>query len=152
MDSSIIAALGAMIGTCVVISITWYVVLVIANWKIFTKAGEPGWKSIIPIYNAYIVYKIAWKTSWFWIGIILGAVVGLCSVFATSDAAAVAMIANIISIILTIASIVITVVAQHKLSKSFGHGVGYTLGLIFLNPIFTLILGFGSSQYQGADL
>ncbi len=47
--------------------------------------------------------------------------------------------------------IVISLVDVHKISKSFGHGFGFTLGLIFLSPIFTLILGFGKSQYIGPN-
>ena len=46
----------------ILIVIIWYVLVVVASWHIFTKAGEPGWKSIIPIYNEYILYKISWKT------------------------------------------------------------------------------------------
>ena len=127
----------------------WYVLLVIANWKIFTKAGEAGWKSIIPIYNGYVLYKISWKPMWFWISLVLGVIVGICNAITKSnDIAAVAVIA----VIANIANLVVTIGSLYKLSKSFGHGVGYTIGLILLNPIFTLILGFGSSQYQGADL
>ena len=44
---------------------------------------------------------------------------------------------------------VIGITGLYKLSKAFGHGVGFTLGLMFLNPIFMMILGFGSDQYQG---
>lgn len=133
----------------IVAVLVWYVLLVIANWKIFGKAGEAGWKSIIPIYNSYVLYKISWKPMWFWISLILGVVVGICNAITQSNEivaiAIIAIIANIVNLVITVASL-------YKLSKSFGHGVGYTLGLIFLNPIFTLILGFGSSQYQGADL
>lgn len=48
-----------------------------------------------------------------------------------------------------IAAMVLSIVFYHKLSKAFGHGIGFTLGLIFLNPIFMLILAFGGSQYVG---
>ena len=90
---------------------------------------------------------------WFWIGLLLGIVTGICDIFTSAgDTTTISVIFGVISAITGIASIVITVASQYKLSKSFGHGVGYTIGLIFLNPIFTLILAFGSSQYQGADL
>ena len=49
----------------------------------------------------------------------------------------------------SVAGLVIGIMGLHKVSKAFGHGAGFTLGLIFLNPIFLLILGFGSSQYLG---
>jgi hypothetical protein len=47
--------------------------------------------------------------------------------------------------------LVIYIIGLHKLSKAFGHGVGFTLGLIFFEPIFMLILGFGSSRYIGKE-
>jgi hypothetical protein len=58
----------------------------------------------------------------------------------------------ILGCVFTLAAAVIGIIDIHKLSKSFGHGVGFTLGLIFLSPIFTLILGFGSSEYIGPDV
>ena len=153
MDTATIVGLLTLLGSYIFLVIAWYIILVIANWKIFTKAGEAGWKSIIPIYNSYVVYKISWKTMWFWIGLLLGVVMGICDIFTSAgDTTTISVIFGVISAITGIASIVITVASQYKLSKSFGHGVGYTIGLIFLNPIFTLILAFGSSQYQGADL
>lgn len=127
--------------SCIII---WYILLVVANWRIFTKAGEAGWKSIIPIYNSYILYKICWKTSVFWITLliaVLGAVLTNIPV----------MIAAIIGSILGFAVGVISIIQLYKLSKAYGHGVGFTIGLIFLNPIFMLILGLGGSQYAGND-
>ena len=58
-------------------------------------------------------------------------------------------ILQIIGVVLGLVSGVIAIIDVHKLSKSFGHGIGFTLGMIFLSPIFTLILGFGNSRYQG---
>ena len=52
---------------------------IIANWNIFTKAGEAGWKSLIPIYGDYVSYKIAWQTSYFWLSFILGIVASYVS-------------------------------------------------------------------------
>lgn len=52
------ATLGAMLGTYSAIVIAFYVLLVIAQWKIFTKAGEAGWKSLIPVYNMVVLYKL----------------------------------------------------------------------------------------------
>ena len=77
----------------------WYIwliigiLLIIANWMIFTKAGEPGWKSIIPLYNTYIQYKIAWGNGWLFL-------------------------LNIIPIV----NIVISIVFEVKLAKAFGKG------------------------------
>ena len=56
MDTATIVGLLTLLGSYIFLVIAWYIILVIANWKIFTKAGEAGWKSIIPIYNSYVVY------------------------------------------------------------------------------------------------
>ena len=95
-------------------------VLIVAMWKVFTKAGQPGWASIIPIYNLYIWCKIVGRP-WWWILLML-----------------IPFVNFIICIILCI-----------DLAKSFGKGVGFGIGLALLGIIFFPILGFGSAQYQG---
>lgn len=124
------------------------VVELIAYWRIFTKAGEKGWKALIPYYNGYILFKISWKTSMFWAFL---ALLVFPFIFAASPLAD-SMIFAWLSSACAIAGFVVAVMCMHKLSKAFGHGVGFTLGLIFLNVIFVPILGFGSSEYKGADL
>lgn len=97
------------------------IVLVIAGmWKTFAKAGEPGWGCIIPIYNTYLLCKIAGRP-WWWL----------------------------ILMFIPIVSIIIAIIVMVDIAKSFGRGVGFAIGLIFLSPIFFCILGFGSSEYQG---
>lgn len=116
------------------ISFVVLVLQIVAMWKLFKKAGEPGWKAIIPIYNSYVYYKISGVPSLFWILIVVSVLSAV-----PND------IVVYISLILTIC---IVVYQTHSLSKAFGHGVGYTLGLLFLNLIFVFILGFGSSEYK----
>jgi hypothetical protein len=94
--------------------------LIVAMWKVFTKAGQPGWASIIPIYNIYIWCKIVGRP-WWWILLML-----------------IPFVNFIVAIILCI-----------DLAKSFGKGVGFGIGLALLGIIFFPILGFGSAQYQG---
>jgi hypothetical protein len=96
------------------------ILMIAAWWKIFTKAGQPGWACIIPIYNLYVWCKIVGRP-WWWILLMLIPFVNL-----------------IILIILII-----------DLAKSFGKGVGFGIGLLLLPVIFFPILGFGSTQYQG---
>lgn len=144
-EDRILALVMGMGAAAIIGCLVLYVLLVIANWKIFTKAGEKGWKSIIPIYNVYILYKISWKVSMFWISL---ALIVLYSIFA-----ALAQDGNtfflILALIAIIAVAVIEIMQLHKLSKSYGHGAGFTVGLVLLNTIFMLILGLGSSQYIG---
>lgn len=144
-----LAIAGAGIATILAAVLIWYVIQVIAHWRIFTKGGEAGWKSIIPFYNEYTLYKLCWQTKFFWINIIAGFISSFLYCYSQPGDNSVL---SSIAAVLVLVSIVIYVMRQNKLSKSFGHGVVFTLGLIFLDPIFKLILGLGSSQYKGADL
>ncbi|MCC7331836.1 MAG: hypothetical protein IT232_04425 [Flavobacteriales bacterium] len=107
-----------------IIGIILYVAIIVfmiaSMWKIYTKAGQPGWACIVPIYNLIILLKIVNKPLW-WIVLLLIPIV------------------NFIALIIII----------NALSKAFGKGVGFTLGLLFLSFIFYPILGFGDAQYQG---
>ena len=110
-----------VIMALVAVELAMLLLLIAAWWRIFEKAGEPGWAAIVPIYNGLVALKIAGKTMW-WILLLLIPVVGIVFGF-----------------------IVIVSIA-----KRFGKGVGFALGMIFLFPIFYPILGFGSAKYQGA--
>jgi hypothetical protein len=107
---------------------TWAIVLfcvfilfqIIAQWKVFTKAGQPGWACIIPIYNIYIMTKIAGKPG-IWV----------------------------LWMIIPFVNIVFLIWLYNMISKSFGHDEGFTVGLILLGVVFWPILGFGSSKYLG---
>ncbi len=132
-----------------VICVAWLVLQIVAWWKIFTKAGEKGWKCLIPVYNQYTQFKITWDTQYFWfmialvigfvilmpIGILIGGIMGVLIGF--------------LAVVIYVAAFVIGIIATHRLSQAFGHGVGFTLGLLFLQPIFALILGLGGDQYLG---
>lgn len=148
--------LGALLGIFAEIGIemiVFYVVLlvltIIAMWRIFTKAGEAGWKSLIPLYNVYILFKIAGRNFWKYLGIavLLGVVDGIIGSVTNSI---LAIVLSVVMIILAVWIIIEVVKVNHGLSIKFGHGAGFTVGLIFLNTIFMLILGLGSSQYQGS--
>ncbi len=116
------AAMGVVAGFG---AVTWLICMAIAVaqivglWKVFTKAGEPGWAAIIPYYNYYILSKIAMDK----------AIIGLL----------------LCVFVFPIGWIIISV----ELAKAFGKGMGFAAGLIFLAPIFLLMLGFGDAQYQG---
>lgn len=143
------AMVGGVYGTLAVFAVIFCILSIIAGWKIFKKAGEPGWKILIPIYNGYIFYKISGITNWFWIT--LGVVVGTGFLIGPISAAAgesgnVAI--GIISAISSIFTLFVDVYFCYKLSKAFRHGVAFAVGLFFFQPIFELILGFGASKYD----
>ena len=143
-----ISSLVFLGGMYLMIAFAWWILQIIANWRIFIKAGEDGWKSIIPIYGDYISYKIAWQPAYFWLTLILGIVSSyLQGTLETGESLTVYMLVILIKIILVVISIMYSV----KLARAFGRGTGFAIGLIFLQPIFMLILGFGDDRYYGAD-
>ena len=114
---------GAAAGMGIGFMVLWLaiVVLMIASmWKVFVKAGKPGWAAIIPIYNIVVLLEIVGKPVWW-----------------------------IILMLIPIVNFVILIILTLGLAKSFGKGAGFGLGLLFLAPIFYPMLAFGDAQYQG---
>lgn len=100
----------------------WLAVVIlelVAFWKIFEKAGKPGWASLIPIYNAIVLLDIV-NRPWWWLLLMLIPLVG----------------------------VVLAIMMVHDLSKSFGKGVGFTIGLLLLGIVFYPVLGFGDATYR----
>ena len=94
--------------------------MIIAMWKIYTKAGKPGWAAIIPIYNTIVLLEIVDKPLWWFLLLLIPFV-----------------------------NIVIAIIVTLELAKKFGQSVGFAIGLILLPIIFYPILGFGSARYSG---
>ena len=141
--------LAGLLVILVVVGIIYYVLLVIAWWKLFTKAGEKGWKAIIPFYNYYVQCKLTWAPKFFWIIIVLSVLAGVIGGMVQSMTGTVQVIMSFVTLAAYIAVIVLGIISDYRLAKAYGHGGGYTVGLIFLNFIFMLILGLGKSKYQG---
>lgn len=158
-----------------IVSLVICVALVVAYWKIFTKAGEAGWKSLIPIYNGYVLGNIATKRRGLVIGyvvtnILMGvaAVVTFGTIFSAVgmssgdlDAPGVSQgienllvsggLSMIICGIIGIVNLIFSIMLCIRLAKAFGKGGGFAAGLVFLAPIFMLILGLSSDvEYEGA--
>ena len=99
------------------------VVCIAGSWKVYAKAGQPGWAAIIPIYNIYIMTKIVGRP-WWWMLLFLVPVV----------------------------SLVIAIIMMIDLAKAFGKGTGFGIGLVLLGAIFMCILGFGDATYKGVPV
>lgn len=113
---------AASAGVMLVYSIFVLVIAVltlVAMWKIFVKAGKPGWACLIPFYNMYCMYDIAWGNGWLFLLTFIPCV-----------------------------GFVFAIIMLFKLAKAFGQGTGFGFGLLFLNTIFVLILGFGFSKIK----
>ncbi|HUP50344.1 MAG TPA: DUF5684 domain-containing protein [Thermoanaerobaculia bacterium] len=105
-----------------VMTIIWvavFVLMIVAMWKVFEKAGEPGWAAIIPIYNIYVMLKIAGKP-WWWLVLML----------------------------IPFVNIVVFIMMYVAFAQAFGKGVGFGLGLAFLGPIFFPLLAWGDARHH----
>ncbi len=138
--------LGGMFVFFAIFGLIFFVLLVIAYWKMFTKAGVEGWKSIIPVYNTYTLYKLVWNVQNFWIYLGLTIVTYLFSGI-NSDGSN--MFLSILTLVAGIALLVWIVRANIATAKAYGKGTGFAVGLTLLPNIFTLILGFGDARYVG---
>ena len=112
-----------------------YVVTVIGLWKMYVKAGRPGWAAIVPVYNWWVWVEIIERPRW-WFWVLVGSVL-LSWV-------------PIVGIVLSVAMFVLYLLGCLDMAKRFGQGTGYGIGLWLLPFVFAPILGFGSARFQGS--
>lgn len=97
------------------------VLMIVSMWKMFEKANKPGWAAIVPIYNMVILLEMIGKP-WWWI----------------------------ILMLVPLVNIVVLIIVWNEVSKAFGQGGGFTLGLIFLPFIFIPMIAFNDEiKYVG---
>lgn len=115
------SAAGAIVGLLVlVVELAVFAVVIAGMWKLFVKAGQPGWAAIVPIYNTYVMTQIVGRPIlWF--------------------------ILTFIPCVNFVAMVLIMI----DLAKSFGKSTGYAIGMVLLPFIFIPMLGFGDAQYSG---
>ncbi len=115
-----VSPFGAAMGMGAMICWIVLVVLIVAGmWKVFVKAGKPGWAAIIPIYNVIVLLEIAGKPLWWFILLLIPFV-----------------------------NLIVMIIVLVALARNFGKGIGFALGLLILPFIFYPILGFGDARYQ----
>lgn len=120
----IVAASSSGMGTGIfLLAVVGYIVGALPLMGVFGKAGQPGWAAFVPFYNLYVLLKTVGRPGWW-----------------------------LILYFIPIVNIIITIIVWSDLAKSFNHGVGFTIGLIFLSWIFLLILWVGSSTYRGPSV
>jgi hypothetical protein len=110
--------MAAFFATYALVFLVAYVVMIIGMWKMFEKAGRPGWQSIVPIYNWWVLAEMAGKPGWW-----------------------------SLLLFVPIANIVVQVIISIELSKAFGKDPVYAVLLIFLPYVAYLMLGFGDAKY-----
>ena len=120
-DQSINPLAGIFSGGMLLVVLAVAVVAIIGLWKVFEKAGQPGWACIIPLYNVYILMKIAGRPAWW-----------------------------LILFFVPLANIVVGIIVAMDVAKAFGQSAMFGFFLLFLFAgIGYLILGFGNYQYRG---
>lgn len=110
----------AQMMVSLVVGLAFLIFFIACGWKIYAKAGQPGWAVLIPIYSTIVLCKIVGKPSW-WVVLTLIPLVGP----------------------------IIALVLVFNLATVFGKSGGFAVGMIFLGFIFFPILAFGSSRYIG---
>lgn len=115
--SGIFAAIGAGVA---ILCLALVLLIIVSLWKIFVKAGKPGWAAIIPIYNIIVWLEIVGKPVWW-----------------------------IILLLIPLVNFFVLLYLNHLTSKAFGKDVVMTLLLIFLPFIGFPMLAFGPAQYVG---
>lgn len=104
-----------------------YIVVIVfylyCMWRIFVKAGKPGWAAIIPIYNVLVELEIVGRP-WYWL----------------------------LLMFIPVVDIVLAIIVLFRMAKVFGHSVGFGFGLLFLSFIFLPILAFDQSTYLGPNV
>lgn len=114
-------AAGAVAGLVMMVVQFGILAIVVAGlWKVFAKAGQPGWAAIVPFYNYYVMTQIVGRPI-LWFVLLLVPCVNIVAAF----------------------------LIMQDLAKSFGKSSGFGVGLFLLSPIFIPMLGFGDAQYSG---
>lgn len=176
MENAFISLTSVLTGVYDLVAVGLSILLIVAQWMLMEKAGEPGWASLIPFYREYCLYKIANKLKlfWWWLGTSIVTVVayivcfiqfliiiaksvttlGSAGLVARSSQANITLLISciIIAIVGIIATFVFNVLLCTGISTAFGQGTGFAVGLIFLPFIFYCIIAFSSNiQYVGSQ-
>ena len=104
--------------------------LLIAGWKVYSKAGRPGWAVLIPLYNLYVYTQIVKRPKW-WIFLYLAILIPFAG---------------------PLVGLLLGLFDSIRLAKAFGKSEGFGVGLALLAIIFLPILAFGSAKYDGTSL
>ena len=124
--TALFAGFAGIFGIIMLFTFALAVLIIVANWKIFKKAGRNGWEAIIPVYNTWVLYEIVGLKGWYALLAFVPAVGGIIA-------------------------FVFSIMAAIRLAKAFGKEGGFAVGLILLPVVFYPILGFGNDVYYGVD-
>lgn len=121
MDSTSTGMAPALIGIAFFAIIMIFALIV--GWKLFEKAGKPGWAFIVPIYNYIVILEICGRPLWW-----------------------------ILLLMLPFVNFVFLVILCIDFAKRFGKGTGYGIAFVFFSPILAPILAFGDAKYTAPQV
>ena len=114
------AVAGGIMIVYFIVVLAIMVLIIAGMWKMFVKAGKPGWGAIVPFYNMYCLFEMSFGSGWLFLLLLVPCV-----------------------------DVIMEIIMMVKLAKAFGKGGGFAVGLIFLPYVFIPMLGFGDAEYIG---
>ena len=130
------------------------ILMVVAEWQLFKKFGEKPWKSLIPYYNSFILYKHTWSKKAFWVFTVSTTLFDVCHGVSTHlaknapDSTWMTLLV-LISLPFGIIAAVCSILYAFRLAEAFGKGKVFSVGLLAAYSIFVAILGLGKTPYLG---
>lgn len=134
------------------------IVGIVATWKLYEKAGEPGWSAIVPVYNFMQMCKIAfgnYKMAWIYLIItggyfVLSITAGIMNVMSGGDSTAVTLVSGLITMVFSIALAVVAAYTYYMFAKSYGKSDAFCILSAIFGAITIIIMGFdNNTSYVG---
>ncbi|MGN1018966.1 MAG: DUF5684 domain-containing protein [Aristaeellaceae bacterium] len=153
LESMLGGVAGNIVAYLVATLLSGVVLSYAMRWFIFKRAGEKGWKGLIPLYSDYIYYKIGWDGR-IYLALLIGQIAatvlgGICGLINAVFGMVVSLICNVVVLS---ARAVAKMILQFKVARAFGRSDFFAVGLYFLNSVFSAVLAFGDSTYKGPQL
>lgn len=127
----------------------WWIPKTIALWKVFKSAGESGWKAIVPFYDGYVMFKIAWIKNWFWYMIIVCILALLFWLILPYRWDVLEILIYVVAIFSEIFLLIVLMVMHFMFARKYWWEVFASILFAIFYPVGILVLGFGNYKYQG---
>lgn len=130
------------------------VLLIVGEWKVFEKFGEKPWKSLIPYYSSYIMYKHTWRPSAFWFYVAMNESFNILSAISEriADREPQSILGSallFLALPFGVLAMINNIMAAIRLGDSFGKGTGFKVGIALFYTPFVAVLGFSKATYLG---
>lgn len=134
----------SLTAVCVIVAVALVALFIVAEWRILTKAGEKGWKSLIPFYNIFVSHHIVGMShAWFIAEVITWIAEAVFEIVKMPHT--VVLVFGIITGVFTVVSELVHII---KICNCFGKGTGFKIGMVLIPDLFLMIIAFGKSEYK----